>query len=445
MSELLAQNALHTRLNRVVSQVLGVPQESLTEDSSPETVDSWDSLNHLNLVMSLESEFGTTFTPEETVSISSVGAIRELLESDRDEDDEGGIYFEDCRQDHIFEVKAFIAKSYGTNYVLGSNDEYFEWQYKRTATSEGQDYHLRLAIDEGRVVGFLGYIPVEQSFGGKKLRACWLANWMVDPDARQLGLGPLLVKSVSADFDVTLALGANEEARDVLSRMGWTDFGQLKRFVRVIDEQKARTLTGNDDYEWPGEIPVPISSTQIDHIDEFTDCVTALWDRLLGEDPMVSGSRRTAEFLNWRYVAHRQFEYKLLAAVGDRGELIGVGVYRIEQARNEETVIVRILELFGERTALPSLVDKIVHQASIAGATAIDYFGGEGYAQQLMLDRGFLTQEDSAASDIPVLYQPIDRSRGGIRFLADLSRTQDAMFIHQWYVSKADGDQDRPN
>lgn len=52
---------------------------SLTLDSSPDTVEGWDSLQHLNLVLSLEQEFGISFKEEQIVELLSVGLIVETV------------------------------------------------------------------------------------------------------------------------------------------------------------------------------------------------------------------------------------------------------------------------------------------------------------------------------------------------------------------------------
>ena len=67
------------RVFKIVSQVFDVPAAQLNEDSSPDTVDNWDSLKHMNLVLALEEEFGVTFSDEEVVVMLSVDIIIETL------------------------------------------------------------------------------------------------------------------------------------------------------------------------------------------------------------------------------------------------------------------------------------------------------------------------------------------------------------------------------
>ncbi len=68
------------KLRRATAAVLGLPEQDVTDETSPDTAESWDSVTHLNLVMAVEEAFGVSFTPEETMEMSSVKLIRMLIE-----------------------------------------------------------------------------------------------------------------------------------------------------------------------------------------------------------------------------------------------------------------------------------------------------------------------------------------------------------------------------
>jgi acyl carrier protein len=63
------------RVVRAVSQIMGVPENQVTDSSSPDSVEPWDSLRHMNLVLALEEEFGVKFSDEQIMTMSSVGRI----------------------------------------------------------------------------------------------------------------------------------------------------------------------------------------------------------------------------------------------------------------------------------------------------------------------------------------------------------------------------------
>ena len=70
-------------LSRVLEIATDVLQAGVTPESSPETVESWDSVHHLNLVLALEEEYGFEFSPEEMDQAKSVGSLALLVSARR--------------------------------------------------------------------------------------------------------------------------------------------------------------------------------------------------------------------------------------------------------------------------------------------------------------------------------------------------------------------------
>ena len=67
-------------LDRLVQDILGLDSAALPADISRNSVENWDSLNHLRLVTAIESEYGIELTMDEVVSIESVKDIHKLIE-----------------------------------------------------------------------------------------------------------------------------------------------------------------------------------------------------------------------------------------------------------------------------------------------------------------------------------------------------------------------------
>ena len=62
-----------------MSQVFDVPKESINNDSSPDTIDNWDSVNHMNLVLALEQAFGISFEPDEIIEMMNFELVLVIL------------------------------------------------------------------------------------------------------------------------------------------------------------------------------------------------------------------------------------------------------------------------------------------------------------------------------------------------------------------------------
>ena len=66
-------------LYTILSGVLNIPVNKIGEDSSPDTVATWDSMSHVNLILALESQYGIQLDPAEAMDIQSVRLIRLTL------------------------------------------------------------------------------------------------------------------------------------------------------------------------------------------------------------------------------------------------------------------------------------------------------------------------------------------------------------------------------
>jgi acyl carrier protein len=70
---------MNDRLFKIMSETLGVDPTALNEETSMENTPAWDSVAHLNLVLSLEEAFGQRFSPEEFMQMHSVPAIKRIF------------------------------------------------------------------------------------------------------------------------------------------------------------------------------------------------------------------------------------------------------------------------------------------------------------------------------------------------------------------------------
>lgn len=70
---------MKTRLAQIFADTFGLPLEAIPPDASMENIAEWDSVAHINLVMSLEQEFGVRFSADEMIALNSLPAIEQAL------------------------------------------------------------------------------------------------------------------------------------------------------------------------------------------------------------------------------------------------------------------------------------------------------------------------------------------------------------------------------
>ena len=63
------------QVRNVASDIFGIPADKITAESSPETIENWDSIQHLNLVLAVEEKFGVQLDPEDIEQMKNIGAV----------------------------------------------------------------------------------------------------------------------------------------------------------------------------------------------------------------------------------------------------------------------------------------------------------------------------------------------------------------------------------
>jgi acyl carrier protein len=69
------------QVRTIASDIFSVPLARIQTDSTPETIESWDSIQHLNLVLTLEEKFDVQLSPEEIEQMRDIGRITKLIEA----------------------------------------------------------------------------------------------------------------------------------------------------------------------------------------------------------------------------------------------------------------------------------------------------------------------------------------------------------------------------
>lgn len=70
---------LHQRLEQVFRTVFNDDALRLTDETTAADVPGWDSIEHINLMFSLEEEFGMQFVGNELAEVENIGALKRLL------------------------------------------------------------------------------------------------------------------------------------------------------------------------------------------------------------------------------------------------------------------------------------------------------------------------------------------------------------------------------
>ena len=73
------RNVREDEVRRIMAEVLEISADRIASNASMKTLEAWDSLHHLQLILALESGLDVSFSPDETVEITSLPAICDAL------------------------------------------------------------------------------------------------------------------------------------------------------------------------------------------------------------------------------------------------------------------------------------------------------------------------------------------------------------------------------
>ena len=77
----MSSQQVPSSLRDIFADTLEIAPEKVTPDLDAETVDNWDSFRHLQLILSIEGEFGVQFDPQQIPELTTVSKILKVLEA----------------------------------------------------------------------------------------------------------------------------------------------------------------------------------------------------------------------------------------------------------------------------------------------------------------------------------------------------------------------------
>lgn len=69
------------RVTQVFRDVFRDETITITPETTSADIEGWDSLTHVNLLISIEREFGVRFQSTEVANLANVGSLLELVEA----------------------------------------------------------------------------------------------------------------------------------------------------------------------------------------------------------------------------------------------------------------------------------------------------------------------------------------------------------------------------
>jgi hypothetical protein len=375
-----------------------------------------------------------------------------------------------CREEDIPMLMRFIATYWSAGHVLSRDEKLLRWQFDPTRITgcELQGPAVLLGWHRNEIVGMLGVTGIDWNAEGIPMTAAWLSHWLVAPDKRSYGVAMrLLVAARGLGREVLATLGANDAATKILSHLGWELIPDVPRWIGVMDHRQAAALLTAADSAVTPEVAAGLcrryrvadgmhgrpSAGPVDVIRWTPECAGP-WD-LYWQNQLAAtlvGTRRDAAYLRWRYAEHPRFQYEMrLARRRVDGSVLGIAVFRFEQVRERPERVLRVLEFLASPEAQGGLAEAVVQAGRDQEVAFADFYCTSPHAAGGLEGLGFrLARTEPDESAFPCRLQPLEgghfRMTGLVQVPAEQRGNQAWLpETGRLYITKSDGDQDRPN
>ena len=348
-----------------------------------------------------------------------------------------------CPRNRIIDLQDFIRNYWSDEHVFVRDATVLEWQHRWTANPDFLS--VIIAEDQKKLVAMLGIMPCEFSVHGIRLRAKWGAIWLTIPEYRKRpGISiRVLRKGMVNDQEIGALQAANEIAMPIYKRMGYFAIDEVPRWWRILSPAALKRLYKFGGSESPN-LPLPdapaTTFSPAVHLLEWgavEDRWDAAWESQFA--PTLIGTWRDREYLTWRYIEHPSFTYQLLFAE-EAGEITGMLCYRLAEIRDCPERVLRIVEYLTVTTEAARALASVAVRIGIKEDAAFADFYCTGLRFGEPLEEFGFSREPSG---LPCLFQPLDLNERPLN--AAFHSTEVNFDSPDLYVTRSDGDQDRPN
>lgn len=333
----------------------------------------------------------------------------------------------------------FIATTHGKNHVL-RNRPLFDWFFLRNTNKN--EANLIVAYEGDKLISLLGYLPTKFLWEKEVIYGAWMAHWFTLEEYR-FGIGALLMKKITELFPIVAGQGASDMNQEIVTRMKFRFLKKIPKVVYVFNHSKI----------W-NEFSFQIENAVDPHIERFglPNEITKITKEIFNPDwsmypSLQYGTLRDIDYLNFRYIEYPFFKYSVF--IEGESNLPSVCIVRITNTTSGIKVA-RILEFFspesdaGRRQGL-SLIKKCLNYFKKNDCDYADFYCNSDAYINLLLEAGF-TNENMGA--LPSLLDPVSMSRKFQNlevYVSEEIKRKYSNSENKFIVTRADGDQDRPN
>lgn len=226
-------------------------------------------------------------------------------------------------------------------------------------------------------------------------------------------------------------------------KLGFNQRKHIERSIAILDASACNALFNPsnraDITNFLKENEATPSRASVNHITRIQDLSEKYWEDQLSRFSGIS--YKGPEYIDWRFLKHPFVNYTVLAPDPHGKE--GIATVRVEQVKNTDKKIIRILDMLPAIGHVDNLVGTVLAFARENDAIMADFFCASTPFAQAVCPDPFISLKSHLPYDLPMLFQPVEwRERKSINMMLDANPEFKDLSFDSMYSTKADGDQD---
>jgi hypothetical protein len=242
-------------------------------------------------------------------------------------------------------------------------------------------------------------------------------------------------------YPIVAGQGASVMNKKIVEAMGHEFVPIIPKMVGVIDRSLIQDLL-QEPHRFNKNLSIPANISKQKGPQSLTQEVN--WKEYSN---IKFGTLRDADYIYRKYLVNPFLEYELITAGDQRTQTIVI--LRIIQT-NLGFKVARIVEFFGPNISdyesqWKEALDEILILANKRECAYIDFYSTSSMINKFLTEMGFYEDNEGV---LPSLLDPVEMSRKSqnLELFVDPSlKAAESISIKDFFVTRGDGDQDRPN
>lgn len=317
-------------------------------------------------------------------------------------------------------LNQFFREVYKPNHIVTDAD-YFNWQYLNVPGNQfAPNFSSLILLKDSQIIAQLGMIPYFFNVFGEEMRAAYLTNLIVREELRSRGAGVFLLREAEKYFDLVYTTSYNAAVAPIYRSLLWSEEAKMNRWV-------IESLSPN------------ATDDRIATVEAIGEDWAKNWHELKRYFPITIN--RTPEYLNWRFLSNPKVQYQIFGIKPAQSGSGGLIVLRLE--RGSDFSAVRIVDLVARPDEAVLLLRAALNYAYDAQVNFVDFFSTSPIYDAAFQKLKFYLYDNKSAQP-PIFILPTDRRKIFFNFSYKFTKNQPVFKSGDLFITKSDGDRDRP-